>query len=208
MQLYYSPGACSLASHIALQELGLPYEAVKVNLRDRKTAAGDDFTAVNPKGYVPALKLDNGEVLTEGPALLAYIAELKPEKNLIPKAGTLANYRTREWLTFINGEIHKAFSPLFRPDTPEQTKQTQIEAIKRRLAYVNESLSGKKFLMGDQFTVADAYLFTVLNWHSRAHIDLASYPNIKAFFDRVRALPSVQRVLHDEGLLPAEIKTH
>lgn len=208
MQLYYSPGACSLASHIALQELGLPYEAVKVNLRDRKTAAGDDFAAINPKGYVPALKLDNGEVLTEGPALLAYIAELKPDKNLLPKAGTMANYRAREWLTFINGELHKAFSPLFRPNTPEETKQTQIDAIKRRLSYVNDSLAGKKFLLGDQFTVADAYLFTVLSWHAKAHVDLATYPNVKALYDRVRAMPSVQHVLHDEGLLPAEIKTH
>jgi glutathione S-transferase len=199
MQLYFSPGACSLASHIALQESGLPYEAIRVNLRDKKTSDGVDYNTINRKGYVPALKLDNGEVLTEGSALLAYIGELQPSRQLISAPGTLENYRVREWLVFISTELHKAASPLFNPKTPEATRAMQIEAIKRRLGYVNEALANRSYLMGDNFSVADAYLFTVLGWLGRFDIDLGDWPAVKGFFERVRARPAVQTVLKAEA---------
>ena len=171
MKLYYAPGACSLAPHIALQESGLPYELEKVDLRAKKTADGTDFNAINPKGYVPVLQLDNGEILTEGEALLAYIGELAPAARLIMPAGTMANYRVREWLAFIATELHKTFSPLFRPTTPEATRETQLEALRRRFGFVNDALTGKSFLTGEQFTVADAYLYTVLRWTAPMKID-------------------------------------
>ena len=201
MQLYYAPGACSLASHIALQELGLPYEAVRVSLRDKKTRSGEDYNAINPKGYVPALRLDNGELLTEGPALLAYIGELRPQSNLIPAPSTLANYRVREWLVFIGTELHKTASPLFRPTTPEPTRQVQLEALKRQLGFVEAAMAGRPFLTGEHFTVADAYLFTVLNWFPRLQLDLAEWPNLQALHARVHARAAVQIVMRDEGLL-------
>jgi glutathione S-transferase len=199
MQLYYAPGACSLASHIALQEAGLPYEAVRVSLKDKKTANGTDYNTINSKGYVPALKLDGGELLTEGPALLAYIGELKPDKKLIPAAGSLENYRVREWLVFVSTELHKNASPLFRANTPDATKEIQREALKRRLTWTDAALAGKDYRTGSQFTVADAYLFTVLTWHPRMGFDLAQWPNLKAFFERVKLRPAVQKVLQSEG---------
>jgi glutathione S-transferase len=200
MKLYYATGACSLASHIALQESGLPYETEKVDLRDKKTAAGADFNAVNPKGYVPALTLDNGETLTEGPALLAYIGELAPAARLIMPAGTMGNYRTREWLAFIGTELHKNFSPLFRSTTPEATRATQLELLHRRLGFVNDALAGKSYLSGEQFTVADAYLYTVLRWSVPLKIPLSPWPQLTAFLARVAARPAVQTTLKAEGL--------
>lgn len=200
MKLYFAPGACSLASHISLQESGLSYEGVSVNLRDKKTADGADYSAINPKGYVPALSLDDGTLLTEGPALLAYIGELAPARQLIPAPGTLANYRVREWLIYISTELHKNMSPLFRPTTPEATREFQLAAVKRRLGGANDALAGKTYLTGEQFTVADAYLFTVLSWHGRLNLDLAGWPHLKAFYERVKLRPAVQKVLQDEGL--------
>lgn len=200
MQLFYSPGACSLASHIVLQEIGLPYQAVRVNLKEKKTSDGADYTQINRKGYVPALKLDNGELLTEGPALLAYLGELQPHRQLIPMAGTLENYRVREWLIFVSTELHKNASPLFRPTTPDATREFQMEAVKKRLSYVNEALSERPFLTGQNFTVADAYLFTVLSWHERMKLDLAQWPALQSFYQRVLARPAVQAVMQEEGL--------
>jgi glutathione S-transferase len=200
MKLYYAPGACSLAPHIALQESGLPYELEKVDLRAKKTADGTDFNAINPKGYVPVLQLDNGEILTEGEALLAYIGELAPAARLIMPAGTMANYRVREWLAFIATELHKTFSPLFRPTTPEATRETQLEALRRRFGFVNDALTGKSFLTGEQFTVADAYLYTVLRWTAPMKIDLSPWPQLTAFMTRVAARPAVQTALKAEGV--------
>jgi len=200
MKLYYSPGACSLASHIALQESGLPYQTEKVDLRQKKTADGADFTVINPKGYVPALTLDSGETLTEGSALLAYIGELAPSARLIMPAGTMGNYRVREWLAFIGTELHKNFSPLFRPTTPEATRQTQIEILQRRLGFVNDALVGKSYLTGEQFTVADAYLYTMLRWAETHKLDLTVFPQLTAYMARVTARPAVQAALSAEGL--------
>jgi len=200
MKLYYAPGACSLASHIALQESGLPFETEKVDLTDKKTAGGADFNAINPKGYVPALKLDNGETLTEGPALLAYIGELAPAARLIMPAGTMGNYRVREWLAFIGTELHKNFSPLFRPTTPAATRETQLEALRRRFGFVNDALAEKSYLTGEQFTVADAYLYTVLRWSVPMKLDLGPWPQLTAFMARVTARPAVQTTLKAEGL--------
>jgi len=199
MQLYYAPGACSLASHIALEESGLPYQVVRVSLRDKKTSDGVDFNTINPKGYVPALKLDNGEVLTEGGALLAYIGELQPSRGLIPAAGTLENYRVREWLVFIGSELHKNAGPLFSPKTPEATRATQIEALKRRLTYVSEALAKRPFLTGEKFTVADAYLYTVLSWMGHLGIELAGWPALKAYYERIGTRPAVQAALKAEA---------
>ena len=203
MQLYYSPGACSLASHIALQESGLPYQTVRVNLSDKKTSDGKDFNTVNPKGYVPALKLDSGEVLTEGSVLLAYIGELQPTRQLIAASGTLDNYRAREWLAFIGTELHKTVGPLFNPKTPEPARAMSLEAFKGRLRYVDGALADRQFLVGDHFTVADAYAFTIVNWTNFIKMDLKPYPNLAAYMGRVGARPKVQEALTKEGLLKA-----
>jgi glutathione S-transferase len=192
MKLYFSPGACSLASHIALRELGLPFEAVQVDLMKKTTKSGQDFATINPKGYVPALELDDGALLTEGPAILQYLADRRPESRLAPANGTLERYRLQEWLGFINSELHKQFSPLFNPATPEQAKDSARRAIARRLAYVEGQLDGRAFLLGDAFTVADAYLYTVLGWTKHVGVDLAPYPNVVAFRARVDARPAVQ----------------
>jgi glutathione S-transferase len=200
MKLYYSPGACSLAAHIALAESGLPYETERVDLKQKTTASGADFNMVNPKGYVPALKLDSGETLTEGSALLAYIGELAPSSQLIMPAGTMGNFRVREWLAFISSELHKTFGPLFRPTTPEATREAALETLRRRFGYVDAALTGKHYLTGDQFTVADAYLYTVLRWTGPLKIDLSSWPQLTAFMTRVTARPEVQYTLEAEGL--------
>jgi glutathione S-transferase len=201
MQLYYSPGACSLASHIALNEAGIPFDIVKVNLRDKTTESGKDFNAINPKGYVPALVLDNGELVTENTALLGYIGELDPKSRLIPKAGTAGNMRVREWLGYISSELHKNCGPLFRPNTPEATIQFQREILARRFAFVDQALAGKSYLTGEDFTVADSYLYTILNWSGRLQIDLTPWPNLRSFMERVKARPAVQSALSAEGLL-------
>jgi glutathione S-transferase len=191
MKLYYSPSACSLSPHIALREAGLDVELVRVDLGSHKLPDGGDFTQINPKGYVPALELDNGSVLTEGTAIVQYIADLKPESGLAPKAGTFARYQLQEWLGFINSEIHKGFGPLFNPGTPEEYKATARKNLGLRLAYVAAHLEKNDFLTGAQFTVADGYLFTVLNWGPWTGVDIAAWPSLVAFQQRVGSRPAV-----------------
>jgi glutathione S-transferase len=200
MKLYLSPGACSLASDIALREAGIAFEPVKVDLRTHKTADGADFYQINPKGYVPTLQFDNGEVLTEGPVILQYIADLKPQAKLAPPVGSMERYRLQEWLTFINGEIHKSFSILFNPNSGEDSKTAARTKIGTRYAWVNQSLGSKPYLLGESFSVADAYLFTVSTWAKRHSIDLSQWPAVQALIDRVAARPKVQETLQAEGI--------
>lgn len=193
MKLYFSPVACSFSPHIALREAGLDFELVKVDLKTHTLVAdGSDFARINPKGYVPVLELDNGIRLTEGPAIVQYIADLKPESGLAPKAGTIERYQLQEWLGFINSEIHKGFGPLFNPATPEDYKAIARQNLTNRLGYVAEHLARNDFLMGKQFTVADGYLFTVLNWCQWTGVDLAQWPSLIAFQERVSSRPSVR----------------
>ncbi|UVE17156.1 glutathione transferase GstA [Pseudomonas sp. LS44] len=201
MKLYYSPGACSLSPHIVLNELDLPYNLEKVDLKAHTTASGVDFTTINPKGYVPALQLDGGEVLTEGPAIVQYLADQKPAAGLLPAAGTLQRARAQEWLHFIGTELHKGFSPLFNPTTPEEVKASAKAAIGKRLGFIDKALAGRDYLMGEQFSVADAYLFTIVNWTFPMGIDLAPYPTVQTFHKRVGARPAVQRAMQAEGLI-------
>jgi glutathione S-transferase len=201
MKLYYFSGACSLASNIALREAGLPFELVKVDRRTRKAADGLDYNEVNPKGYVPALTLDNGEVLTENVAVLQYIADRNPASKLAPPAGTMDRYRLVEWLAFISSEIHKNFSPLFRDDAPEDTKQYVRKVLSNRLDYLNRAIGDRPFLMGEQFTVADAYLFTVVGWSRHLNFDLGKWPQLQRYMERVGARPQVTEALKAEGLL-------
>lgn len=192
MKLYFSPGACSFSPHIALREAGIEFDLVKVDLKNHRLVAdGSDYLAVNAKGYVPVLELDNGERLTEGPAIVQFIADLKPELGLAPGAGTFERYRLQEWLAFINSEVHKTFSPLFRPTTPEEVKTSARETLAKRLAYVARHLDQNEFLMGKQFTVADGYLFTVLNWGQWVGVDINQWPSLAAFVERVANRPSV-----------------
>lgn len=200
MKLYFSPGACSLASHIALREAGLEFEAVKVDLRTKQAANGEDYLAVNPKGYVPALRLDSGEVLTEGTAVLPYIADRNPAAQLAPPAGTLERYRLQEWLGFINSEIHKSFSVFFNPATPEEMKQATKERLAGRLEFADRALASRSYLLGEQFTVADAYLYTVLRWCDRFGIDRTRWPDLQRYFERVGARPHVAAAVKAEGL--------
>jgi glutathione S-transferase len=201
MQLYYSPGACSLASHITLREAGLPVELKKADTKTKKLEDGSDYFAVNSKGVVPALRLDDGQVLTEGPAILQYIADQKPESKLAPKAGTLERYRLLEWLNFITSEVHKSFSPLFNPAADAKVKEYTTQNIEKKFDWLNKQLAGRQYLTGDQFTIADAYLFVVANWSNFVGIDLGRWPALKAFQDRVAARPKVQEALAAEGLL-------
>ncbi len=201
MKLYYSPGACSLSPHIVLREAGLSFEVEKVDLRTKKTESGKDFTAINSKGYVPALQLDDGSLLTEGPAIVQYIADKAPQSKLAPAHGTMERYRLQELLNFISTEIHKGFSPLFNPSYPEEVKKTFRENLGKRFDHLNGPLEKGPFLMGEQFTVADAYLFTVLNWCKWVDIDLSKWPVLQAYQGRVAARPHVQAALKAEGLL-------
>jgi glutathione S-transferase len=203
MKLYYSPGACSLSPHIALLEAGLPYDLVKVDLKAKKTENGDDFNSINPKGQVPALMLDNGEMLTEGPVIVQAIADKAADKNLAPAAGTPERYRLQEWLNFITTELHKNFSPLFNPTIPDEVKNFFKERIMGKFKYADSRLAGQDYLMGKQFTVADGYLFVMLAWADRNKMDLSGFKNLMAFKDRVAARPNVQTALKMEGLLKA-----
>lgn len=200
MKLFYSTGACSLSPHIVLQELGLPFEAIKVDLKTKKTQQGEDFSKISKKGYVPHLVLDNGEHLSEGVAIVQYLADLKPEANLIPKAGTFERVRMQEWLNYISTEIHKSHAPLFHPELGETVVAAYSDKIKQAYQYVADQLGNKKFLLGDQFTVADAYLFTVLSWAKYVKIDLNPYPTLLAYIGRVADRPQVQAALKAEGL--------
>jgi glutathione S-transferase len=201
MKLYFSPGACSLSPHIVAKELELPLTLVKVNTREKKTEDGRDFLAINPKGYVPVLELDSGEVLTEGPAIVQYLADRRPEANFVPPAdGTLARYRMQEMLGYINSEIHKAYSPLFNPATPPETREDRIAYLKKRYAVIEQRLATGPYLFGEQFTAADAYLFTVTNWHRAVKLDLSEFPHLLAFMNRVRERPRVREALAAEGI--------
>ncbi len=201
MKLYYSPGACSLAPHIVLNEAGYAYEVEKVDLATKKTATGGDFLAINPKGYVPAIALDDGQLLTELQVLLRYLADQKPQSNLMPKPGTMERYRVEEWMNYIATELHKGYSPLFRPNTPEEYKTIARENLAKRLALLDKALASKQYLMGNAFTAADAYAFTILRWSPFTKVDLSPYANIKAFMARMEARPKVQQTLKEEGLL-------
>jgi glutathione S-transferase len=204
MKLYYAPGACSLSPHIVSREAGIPVELKKVNLKDRVVEGGADFLKLNSKGYVPALELDNGQVLTEGPVIVQYLADQKPESGLAPKAGSFERYRLQEWLNFITAEIHKGFSPLFKPTTPDEYKKIARENLAGRFDWLNQQLAGKDHLMGKTFTVADAYLFTVLTWAKPTQIDLGKWPNLAAFVARVSARPKVREAMKAEGLIKEE----
>jgi glutathione S-transferase len=198
MKLYYRSGACSLASAISLLEAGLKFELVKVDRHTQKTADGLDFNQVNPKGYVPVLRLDDGEVLTENVAVLQYIADRNPAAKLAPPFGTMERYRLVEWLAFINSEVHKAFSPLFRKDAPEEIKQYTRKNLAPRLEYLQRILANRNFLMGEQFTVADAYLFTVLSWSVYVEVDIGP---LKRYVERIGARPHVIEAMKAEGLI-------
>ena len=201
MKLYYSPGACSLSPHIALQEAGLAYTPVLASTKSHKLQDGTDYYTINALGYVPVLELDNGERLREGPAIVQYIANQVPDKQLAPANGTLARYRLQEWLTFIGTELHKGFSPLFNPSTPEDYKPMVRERLLQRLQWVDGQLAGKQYLMGDQFTVADGYLFTVTNWTQPTKLDISGLAHLAAYRERVGARPAVQAAMKAEGLL-------
>ena len=201
MKLYYSPGACSLSPHIALQEAGLAYTPVLASTKSHKLQDGTDYYTINALGYVPVLELDNGERLREGPAIVQYIADQVPDKQLAPANGTLARYRLQEWLNFIGTELHKGFSPLFNPSTPEDYKPMVRERLLQRLQWVDSQLAAKQYLMGDQFTVADGYLFTVTNWTQPTNLDISGLANLAAYRERVGARPAVQAAMKAEGLL-------
>lgn len=200
MKLYYSPGACSLSPHIVLREAGLAFEAVLAPTKTHQLPDGTDYYTINPLGYVPMLELDDGTRLREGPAIVQYVADQAPQKNLAPANGTLPRYRLQEWLTFIGTEIHKSFSPLFMPSMPDEAKKVYRDRIANRFAFVNGELEGKQYLMGDTFTVADAYLYTVTRWAKPMQIDLAPYPHLAAHQERVQARPAVQEALKNEKL--------
>ena len=200
MKLFLKPGACSLSPHIVLEELGLPYETEVVDLAKKTTASGQDYLAINPKGYVPALLLDGGELLTEGPAIVQYLADLAPEKRLAPANGSVARYQLQAWLTFIGTELHKSFSPFFNPKAPQEWKDIARANLERRLAYTAQQLEGQDYLLGSDFSVADAYLFTVLGWAKFIQLDLAAWPVLAAYQARVAARPAVQAALRAEGL--------
>lgn len=201
MKLYFSPGACSLSPHIVLQEAGLDFTLERVDLRARQTAGGVDFLTINSKGYVPALELKDGTVLTEGPAIVQFIADLVPDRQLVPAHGTLERYQVIEWLNFIATEVHKSFGPLFRPNTAEDVKEAARTNLSNRLDWIAARLAGRDFLMGSQFTVADAYLFTALGWAAFVNFDLARWPALTAYQQRVASRPAVQQALRAEGLL-------
>lgn len=200
MKLYYSPSACSLSPHIVALEAGLRVDLAKVDTKSKRLADdGSDFFAVNPKGYVPALALDDGEVLTEGPAIVQYLADLKPESRLLPATGTRERYRVLEMLGYINSEIHKSYSPLFRDTTPAETRAERMEYLQKRYALLETQLAKGPFLFGEQFTAADAYLFTVTRWAGFVKLDLSAFPRVLAFQERVAARPAVQAALAAES---------
>jgi glutathione S-transferase len=201
MKLFYASGACSLSPHIVAHELGIELRLQKVDLKTKTVASEGDFLAINPKGYVPALQLDDGEVLTEGPVIVQYLADLKPEKRLAPPAGTLGRYRLQEWLGYINSELHKSYSPLFRPDTPAETRAERQAYLTKRYTLVEKQLTGRSYLLGEEFSVADAYLFTVTNWAGTVKLDLSPFPNLRAFQERVAARAAVKAAMRAEGLL-------
>lgn len=201
MKLYYTPGACSLSPHIVAHELGEQLQLEKVDGKAKKTASGADYWAINPKGYVPALELDDGQILTEGPTIVQYLADRRPEAGLVPAAGSIERYRVQELLGYINSEIHKTYSPLFAPSVTPETRSEKHAYLKKRYALLEKQLAGRDYLFGDRFSIADAYLFTVTNWAKHLQVDLSEFPNLLAFQQRVAARPAVQAALKAEGLL-------
>ncbi len=201
MKLYYSPGACSLSPHITLIESGLTFEPVMTSTKTHKLQDGTDYYTINPKGYVPLLELDNGERLSEGPAIVQYIADQVPAKKLAPANGTMARARLQEWLTFIGTELHKGYSPLFNPATPEDYKPMVKTKLLDRYKWVDAQLEGKDYLLGSDFSVADPYLFTVTNWAKPVGLDISPFKNVAAFMARMAARPAVQEAMKAEGLL-------
>lgn len=200
MKLYYVPGVCSLASHIALREAGLDFELDRMDRETRRTESGEDYLQVNPKGSVPALRLDNGEVLTEGAVILQYIADQKPQSGLAPAAGSMERYRLAEWLNYVATEVHKQYSPLFNPKLPPEWRENQLNVLAKRFDYLSERLGSRPYLLGERFTIADAYLFVVLRWSARLKVDLSPWPALTAYLARVAARPAVQAALKAEGL--------
>jgi glutathione S-transferase len=203
MKLYYSPGACSLSPHIALLEAGLPYDLVKVDLKAKKLENGDDYLKVNPKGQVPVLALDSGELVTEGPVIVQMIADKAAAKNLAPARDSAERYKLQEWLNFITAELHKSFGPMFSPVLADDAKAFFKDRVMAKFKYVDGALAGHDYLMGKQFTVADGYMFTMLSWAERMKFDLSAMPNLLAYQARVAARPMVQQALTKEGLMKA-----
>jgi Glutathione S-transferase len=200
MKLYYSPGACSLSPHIVALEAGIDLPLEKVDSKAKRTETDADFWQINPKGYVPALALDNGELLTEGTAIVQYLADLKPASGLAPANGTLARYRLQEMLGYINSELHKTYSPLFKPETPAEVRQERKEYLRKRYALLEGILAKQPWLLGEHFTAADAYLFTVTNWAKPVELDLSGFPALLAFQKRAAERPAVRAALEAEGL--------
>lgn len=201
MKLYFAPGACSLAAHIVIEEADVPHTLERVDLASHQTEHGEDYTKINPKGYVPALVLDDGGVLTEVAVVLQYLSDQRKERRLMAEPGSLERYRQMEWLSFISTEIHKQFSPLFRPDTPEAAKAQKLKQLGRRFDYISETLGRHPYLAGTEFTAADAYLFTVLGWTDPLKIDTSSWPRLGEYRACIAARPAVQKTLKSEGLL-------
>ncbi len=201
MKLYFAPGVCSLSPHIVLEEAGLAYTGVKTDIRAKTIDGGGDYKKTNPLGYVPALELDDGTILTEGPAIVQYIADKVPDKKLAPANGSLDRYKLQSWLNFLSSEVHKGFSPLFNPAMPEEAKKMARERLATRFEHVDKHLAGKDYLMGKAFSLPDAYLFTVLRWTVPTKIDLAPYPNLVAFMKRMEARPAVKSAMKAEGLI-------
>jgi glutathione S-transferase len=202
MKLYYSPGACSLSPHIVLREAGYDFALERVDLQAKKLKeSGADFLAVNPKGQVPVLQLDSGEILTEGPAIVQYLADQKPASGLAPPNGTMARYHLQEWLNYVTSELHKVFAPLFRPTTPEAFAAITKENLANKFSFLDKHLAGRKYLMGDGFSVPDAYCFTVTGWTKYKEIDLKRWPNLSEYMERVAARPKVQEAMKAEGLI-------
>lgn len=204
MKLYYAPGACSLASHIVAREAGIEIALEKVDTRTKRTEADRDFLAINPKGYVPALELVDGEVLTEGAAILQYLADSKPDAGLAPAHGTLARSRLHEALSYVSSELHKSYTPLFNPATPEEVREERKAYLVKRYSLLDQVLADQPFLLGEDFSVADAYLFTVTQWADYVSLDLSDFQALDAFQARVRSRPAVQAALQAEGLVPAK----
>jgi glutathione S-transferase len=201
MKLYYAPGACSLSPHIVLLEAGAKFDLAKVEFPSKKTSDGEDFLAINPKGAVPTLRLDDGDVLTEGAVIVQYIADQAGNKTLAPAAGTKERLKVQEWLNYIASELHKSFSPLFKPTTPDAYKAIVKANLDKQFAYLDKTLAGKDYLTGKNFTVADAYLFTIMNWRHLHKMDISAYKNLATYLDRISARPKVKEAMLAEGLL-------
>jgi len=201
MRLFYAPGACSLSPHIVLLEAGLPFTMEKVDLKTKKTASGADYLTINSKGSVPALQLDDGRVLTEGPAVVQYLADQRPDSRLAPPAGTFDRYQLMELLNYLTSEVHKGFGPLFNPNTPPDARATALANLDKKFQWLNGYLGTKPYLLGDTFTVADAYLFTMLRWTARVHADISNYHALTAYLARVGDRPKVQEAQKAEGLI-------